>query len=77
VTAADRTELKRLKQQKLTARMWRRILTLEHLDGGQTVRGAAKAVGGYHREVKRVADRGRTLGRMRCIDPTLKVPRHG
>lgn len=62
LTAADRTELKRLKQQKLTARMWRRILTLEHLDGGQTVRGAAKAVGGYHREVKRVADRYNSAG---------------
>jgi hypothetical protein len=62
LSAADRVELKRLKQEKLTARVWRRILTLEHLDAGQTVRGAAKAVGGYHREVKRVADRYNAAG---------------
>jgi putative transposase len=57
LSATDRNELKRLKQQKLSARTWRRILTLEHLDKGLTVRDAADAVGGYHREVKRVADR--------------------
>lgn len=57
LSAADRSELKRLKQQTLTARTFRRILTLEHLDAGLTVRAAAKAVNGYHREVKRVADR--------------------
>jgi hypothetical protein len=57
LSAADRSELKRLKQQKLSARTWRRILTLEQLDKGLTVLAAAKAVGGYHREVKRVADR--------------------
>ena len=57
LSAADRSELKRLKQQKLSARTWRRILTLEQLDKGLTVIAAAKAVGGYHREVKRVADR--------------------
>ena len=51
-----------MKQLKRTARVWRRILTLEHLDAGQTVRGAAESVGGYHREVKRVADRYDTLG---------------
>lgn len=62
LSAVDRTELKRLKQQKLTARVWRRILTLEHLDGGLTVRAAAEAVGGYHREVKRVADRYNEAG---------------
>jgi hypothetical protein len=32
------------------------------LDAGQTVRGAARSVGGYHREVKRVADRYNTAG---------------
>jgi hypothetical protein len=36
--------------------------SLVYLDDGQTVRGAAKAVGGYHREVKRVADRYNSAG---------------
>jgi hypothetical protein len=62
LSAADRTKLKRLKQQKLTARTWRRILTLEHLDAGLSVRATARAVGGYHREVKRVADRYNSTG---------------
>jgi transposase len=57
LSAADRGELKRLKKQRLSARTWRRILTLEHLDDGLSIRAAARAVGGYHREVKRVADR--------------------
>jgi hypothetical protein len=59
LSAADRKELKRLKGagEKLSARTWRRILTLEHLDAGLTVRAAAAAVGGYHREVGRVLKR--------------------
>jgi hypothetical protein len=57
LSVADRGELKRLKQQKLSSRTWRRILTLEQLDNGLSVRAVARAVGGYHREVKRVADR--------------------
>jgi len=43
--------------EKLTARTWRRILTLEHLDAGLTIQAAAEAVGGYHREVGRVLRR--------------------
>ncbi len=59
LNAADRRELKALKAggTKLSARTWRRILTLEHLDAGMTVRAAAAAVGGYHREVGRVRRR--------------------
>ncbi|MGE0549710.1 MAG: helix-turn-helix domain-containing protein [Kofleriaceae bacterium] len=62
LSAADLNELKRLKQQKLSARTWRRILTLEQLDKGLSVLAAARAVGGYHREVKRVSDRYNTSG---------------
>jgi hypothetical protein len=59
LTARDRKELRRLKGagEKLSARTWRRILTLEHLDAGLTVRATAAAVGGYHREVGRVLTR--------------------
>jgi hypothetical protein len=59
LSARDRRELRRMKGggEKLTARTWRRILTLEHLDAGLTVRAAAVAVGGYHREVGRVLKR--------------------
>lgn len=57
LSKVDLAELKRLKRQKLRSRTWRRILTLEHLDAGMSIRAAARAVGGYHREVKRVADR--------------------
>jgi hypothetical protein len=60
---ADVDELKKLKAgEKLSARTWRRILTLEHLDKGMSVLATAKAVGGYHREVKRVADRYNSAG---------------
>jgi hypothetical protein len=59
LTARDRRELRRMKAggEKLTARTWRRIMTLEHLDAGLTVRATASAVGGYHREVGRVLKR--------------------
>jgi hypothetical protein len=62
LSKADRAELKRLKQQRLRSRTWRRILTLEHLDTGLSIRATARAVGGYHREVKRVADRYNAAG---------------
>ncbi len=56
--ARDLAELRRIKAAgKLSARMWRRILTLEHLHGGLGVNATAKAVGGYHREVSRVGKR--------------------
>jgi hypothetical protein len=59
LSARDRRELRQMKAggEKLTARTWRRILTLEHLDSGLTVRATAAAVGGYHREVGRVCKR--------------------
>ncbi|MBK7077287.1 MAG: helix-turn-helix domain-containing protein [Myxococcales bacterium] len=59
LSARDHRELKRMKAggEKLSARTWRRILTLEHLDSGLSVRAAAAAVGGYHREVGRVLTR--------------------
>lgn len=62
LSPADRSELKRLKQRKLSARTWRRILTLEQLDKGLSVLATSRAVGGYHREVKRVADRYNASG---------------
>ena len=56
--ARDVKELRRIKASgRLSARLWRRILTLEHLHDGMGVNGTAKAVGGYHREVSRVAKR--------------------
>src|SRR5689334_1056729 len=42
---------------QLTARAWRRIRTLLLLDEGLSVTAAAKAVGGYRREVARVGKR--------------------
>ena len=59
LSARDRRELRRRKAagERLTARSWRRILTLEHLDAGLTIRATAAAVGGYHREVGRVMKR--------------------
>jgi hypothetical protein len=56
--ARDAKELRRIKASgKLSARTWRRILTLEHLHSGMGIVATAKAVGGYHREVSRVAKR--------------------
>jgi len=56
--ARDVKELRRIKARgKLSARTWRRILTLEHLHAGMGIVATAKAVGGYHREVSRVAKR--------------------
>jgi len=56
--ARDIKELRRIKAGgKLSARLWRRILTLEHLHGGLGVNATATAVGGYHREVSRVGKR--------------------
>ncbi len=59
LSARDLKELERRKRggEKLSARLWRRILTLEHLHAGLTVRATAAAVGGYHREVGRVLRR--------------------
>src|SRR5689334_17184281 len=43
--------------ERMNARTWRRIRTLFLLDEGLSVRAAAKAVGGYPREVSRVGKR--------------------
>jgi hypothetical protein len=42
---------------KLSARRWRRVRVLLLLDEGQGIRSTALAVGGYPREVSRVAER--------------------
>lgn len=56
--ARDIEELRRIKAGgRLSARLWRRILTLEHLHAGLGINATAKAVGGYHREVSRVGKR--------------------
>jgi hypothetical protein len=53
--ADDRAELKRFRrEQLLTDRQWRRLRTLEMLDGGQSVIGVSRALGTYPREVRRV-----------------------
>jgi len=59
LTTKDAAELRQMKSgaAKLSARTWRRILTLEHLGAGLTITATAAAVGGYHREVGRVAKR--------------------
>jgi len=59
LSAEDRAELQRMRRGRtaLTARVWRRIQVLLLLDGGQTVRATALAVGGYPREVSRVGKR--------------------
>lgn len=41
----------------MKVRIWRRVRVLLLLDGGHTVRGTAIAVGGYPREISRVAKR--------------------
>lgn len=44
-------------REKLSARRWRRIRVLLLLDEGHGIRSAALAVGGYPREISRVAKR--------------------
>jgi Homeodomain-like domain len=69
LSSRDLGELQRMKAggQTLTARTWRRILTLEHLHAGLTVDATAEAVGGYHREVSRVAKRYRAEGLLAAL----------
>lgn len=58
LTKKDRAALAAKKTGKpMTARTWRRVRVLELLDGGMSVRGAAKAVGTFPREVSRVGKR--------------------
>jgi transposase len=59
LTAADRKELLRMQHSRKpqTPRRWRRIRALLLLDRGYSIRAAAAAIGGYHREVSRLAKR--------------------
>jgi Homeodomain-like domain len=59
LSVADRAELERMQRSRkpLKVRIWRRVRVLLLLDGGHTVRGTAIAVGGYPREISRVAKR--------------------
>lgn len=54
----DRAELSAQKRKgTMSARTWRRVRVLELLDEGVSVRGTAKAVGTFPREVSRVGKR--------------------
>jgi len=59
LSSPDRAELERMQRGRkpLKPRIWRRVRVLLLLDGGHTVRGTAIAVGGYPREISRVAKR--------------------
>jgi hypothetical protein len=59
LSAPDRSQLDRMQRSRkpLKVRIWRRVRVLLLLDGGHTVRGTAIAVGGYPREISRVAKR--------------------
>ena len=58
LTKKDRAALATRKRGKpMAARTWRRVRVLELLDQGLSVRGAAKAVGTYPREVSRIGKR--------------------
>lgn len=59
LSAGDRAQLKRMQagRARMSPRTWRRIRVLFLLDEGYSVRSAAKAVGGYPREISRVGKR--------------------
>ena len=59
LSAPDRAELERMQRSRkpLKVRIWRRVRVLLLLDDGHTVRGTAIAVGGYPREISRMAKR--------------------
>jgi hypothetical protein len=59
LTAADRKELRRRAGagKKWTARVWRRMQSLQMLDRGMTLTATAAALGTFRREVSRVASR--------------------
>ena len=62
---------------ELTARTWRRVRVLLLLDGGQSVRATATAVGGYPREISRVGKRYLQAGLKHALteDPRPKPSR--
>jgi transposase len=59
LTTSNRTELLKMQRSRKpqSPRRWRRIRMLLLLDRGYSIRAAATAVGGYQREVSRVAKR--------------------
>ena len=59
LTAEDRTELLKVQRSRKpqTPRRWRRIRSVLLFDRGYSVRAAAMAIGGYHREVSRLGKR--------------------
>jgi hypothetical protein len=59
LSASDRAQLKRMQsgRARMSPRTWRRIRVLCLLDEGYSVRSAAKAVGGFPREISRVGKR--------------------
>jgi putative transposase len=75
----DRRQLSEMQSggKTMTTRQWRRIRVLELLDGGETVRATAAAVGQYTREVSRVGKRYLTGGLLHALsdDPRPKPER--
>lgn len=54
----DRSALAAMRRdEKLSARTWRRVRVLGLLDGGLSVRATAKAAGTFPREVSRIGKR--------------------
>jgi hypothetical protein len=79
LSAVDRAELERMQRSRkpLKVRIWRRVRVLLLLDDGHTVRGTAIAVGGYPREISRVAKRYLQVGLQHALseDPRPKPER--
>jgi hypothetical protein len=64
----DRTALRKMRSKGvMTGRRWRRVQSLLLLDSGLSMRQTAVAVGGYPREVSRVAKRYVRLGLDRAL----------
>jgi hypothetical protein len=57
LSAEDRSALKSLGRERLSARVWRRVRILQLLDRGWTLAETAAAAGTYPREVRRVGHR--------------------
>ena len=79
LTSEDREKLRAMKSggNTLSARTWLRIRVLFLLDGKQSVRATALAVGGYPREISRVGKRYVALGLVAALtdDPRPKRKR--
>jgi putative transposase len=76
LAAEDRTELLKMQRQRKpqTPRRWRRIRALLLLDDGRSIRATASSIGGYQREVSRVAKRYLRGGLLKALtdDPRPK-----